>query len=304
MAKIVRVTWTDPSPTTNVDHLEIWRSVNGGASAQVGTDLALGVQTYDDDNGGTGFADSDVLDYSVRAYNSTGQYAEVTGQITISGAATPVLFSETFDGTTLDTTTNWTLVNPDPLESTYSQNNVLIQGVNFDGVGISGTNNYYHTSSAVWDPTDGDLCFIVDFQQQVAGEQDATSNYNVRVTDVVSGTNTCTIGFYSAPSGNPNNIRFIAKVNNVTQDAQVIHDFTTSMLTHKMFWNRTANTITYSYWNGASWSQLHQFTGVESTGAAPLFISTATGVFSGGDHTMHYDNIYITDSDVASQYPV
>lgn len=85
MAKIVRVTWTDPSPTTNVDHLEIWRSVNAGAAAQVGTDLALGVQTYDDDNGGSGFADADDLDYSVRAYNATGQYSEVTGNIIISG---------------------------------------------------------------------------------------------------------------------------------------------------------------------------------------------------------------------------
>lgn len=86
MAKIVRVTWTDPNPTTNVDHLEVWRSINSGAAVQVGGDLTLGVETLDDDNGGPGFADNDSLDYSVRAYNSTGQYSELTGNIVISGS--------------------------------------------------------------------------------------------------------------------------------------------------------------------------------------------------------------------------
>lgn len=107
MAKIVRVTWTDPSPTTNVNHLEIWRSTNSGAAAQVGTDLALGVETYDDDNGGSGFNDADDLDYSVRAYNSTGQYSEVTGNIVISSAAGfPDITSYSYASDSYDYATN------------------------------------------------------------------------------------------------------------------------------------------------------------------------------------------------------
>lgn len=91
MAKIVRVAWTDPSPTTNVDHIEVWRSINAGAFAQVGADIALGVETLDDDNGGPGFNDSDDLDYSIRVYNSAGQYVETTANIVITGGVTYAL---------------------------------------------------------------------------------------------------------------------------------------------------------------------------------------------------------------------
>jgi hypothetical protein len=81
MAQIVTLSWVDPSPTTNVDHIEIWRSISGGALAQIGTDLALGVQTLVDNNGGAGFADAIVIDYEGRIYNSLGGEIENTDYI-------------------------------------------------------------------------------------------------------------------------------------------------------------------------------------------------------------------------------
>ena len=86
MAKKVTVTWTDPSPTTNVDHLEIWRKTGvGGTYAQIGSDISLAAaNTYEDTNGGAGLTDSTTYYYQVRAYAADGTtYEEVEGNITI-----------------------------------------------------------------------------------------------------------------------------------------------------------------------------------------------------------------------------
>ena len=87
MAKQVTVGWVDPVDTTNADHIEVWRKTGvGGTYAQIGTDLALGVQTYVDQNGGSGLADSTDYYYDVRVYNSSGEYVSTLNNIVISGA--------------------------------------------------------------------------------------------------------------------------------------------------------------------------------------------------------------------------
>lgn len=89
MAKKVTVTWTDPSPTTNVDHLEIWRKTGvGGTYAQIGADISLAAaNSYEDTNGGSGLTDATTYYYQVRAYNSTGDYSNIEASITISAAS-------------------------------------------------------------------------------------------------------------------------------------------------------------------------------------------------------------------------
>lgn len=117
MAQIVTLTWVDPTPTTNVDHIEIWRSVSGGALAQLGADLALGVQTLVDDNGGSGYADGIVIDYEGRIYNNLGGEVEGTDyivtdlQVTIVDAPSvtpPTLLADAGGETNPDTEINLT----------------------------------------------------------------------------------------------------------------------------------------------------------------------------------------------------
>lgn len=110
MAKQVTVTWTDPNPTTNLDHLEVWRKTgSGGTYAQVGADVATGVESLVDNNGGSGLADGQEYFYQVRAYNASGGYSYVESNITISssqfalvlgandGVKIPVAVSNTMD---------------------------------------------------------------------------------------------------------------------------------------------------------------------------------------------------------------
>ena len=85
MAKNVNVTWTDPTPITYVDHLEIWRKLGvGGTYAQIGTDINLGVEVYLDTNGGGGLDYGATYFYSVRAYNAVNAYSEIESSIEIS----------------------------------------------------------------------------------------------------------------------------------------------------------------------------------------------------------------------------
>lgn len=95
MAKKVTVAWSDPVDTTNADHVEVWRKTgSGGTYAQIGTDLALGVETYEDTNGGSGLTDSTQYYYDVRVYNSTGSYVSTEANITISAGGTGELFPQ------------------------------------------------------------------------------------------------------------------------------------------------------------------------------------------------------------------
>ena len=125
MAKTVKIDWVDSSPTTNVDHIEIWRSVSDGAFAPLtgATAITLGTQTFTDDNAGAGFADGIDLDYEVRSYNNLGgdvlgvDYNMVTGNIVISGSA---LLQDDFTGATINTS-KWLVTNPDPTDIEISQ---------------------------------------------------------------------------------------------------------------------------------------------------------------------------------------
>lgn len=80
MAKNVTATWTDPSPTTYVDKLELWRKLDGDTSSRI-SGVALGVETFDDD---TGVTDNQKYFYEIRAYNTNGNYSSIETDITIS----------------------------------------------------------------------------------------------------------------------------------------------------------------------------------------------------------------------------
>jgi len=73
MPKKVTLTWTQPA-ATNFHHYEVWRNIDAGAYAQVGSDIsAIATEEYVDDNGGAGLADN-TYHYQVRTYNSAGDY--------------------------------------------------------------------------------------------------------------------------------------------------------------------------------------------------------------------------------------
>ena len=70
--------------------------------------------------------------FNVNVFNVEG-YIDV-------GTST-VLFKDTFDGLTIDTTTNWTLTNPFPAGAIYSQNNELILQADGSGSAVLGEDN-------------------------------------------------------------------------------------------------------------------------------------------------------------------
>lgn len=82
MAKKVTLDWTDPSPTTYVNQLEIWRKLDGGTYAHIGG-AQLGDETYDDESG---VVELSKYYYEVRAYNIDRNYSVVENNITISSS--------------------------------------------------------------------------------------------------------------------------------------------------------------------------------------------------------------------------
>ena len=74
MNKKTVITWIDPSPTTNVVNIQVWRKVNsGGTYSKISGNISLGVQTFDDVN----IVDGTNYYYEVRAYNSINEYLAI-----------------------------------------------------------------------------------------------------------------------------------------------------------------------------------------------------------------------------------
>jgi len=68
------ITWIDSSPTTYLNHIEIWRKTGiVGTYAKVSSNLSIGTQTFYDVN----ISDGSEYYYQVRAYNSVGQYSSI-----------------------------------------------------------------------------------------------------------------------------------------------------------------------------------------------------------------------------------
>jgi hypothetical protein len=83
MAKLIRGTWVNPSPMTNVAYQQIWRSISGGPFFSIGAQIPNGSpSSFVDENGGPGFGPGLTLIYEVRAYAADGvTYATDSEQI-------------------------------------------------------------------------------------------------------------------------------------------------------------------------------------------------------------------------------
>ena len=83
MAKLIKGTWVNPAPMTNVAYQQIYRSTNAGPFVAVGSQVQNGApSSFEDENGGPGFDSGITLVYEVRAYASdNATYSSVSKQI-------------------------------------------------------------------------------------------------------------------------------------------------------------------------------------------------------------------------------
>lgn len=292
MGKKATATWTDPNPTTNVDHIEIWRKTGvGGTYAKISGNIALGVQTYEDTNGGSGLTDAQEYFYQIRAYNGTGQYSFVEGSVVISDS---VLFEDDFAGSTIDTTVNWDLTNADTGRVTYSQNDELI--INYLASGGAASYTEHLLSKSQFD-IDSTLVLKFDLNTKASSNEGSWSIAFVKNNPTTNDDDR--IGFSRGAVGT-NEVKVSVKEGGTLQHSAT-HTITGLANTYHSFKVEiTGGNAVFYHWNGSAWAQLSSFA-ESSTGNWYVAIATVANGFSSGQ--IKVDNLVVTNSSFTGQNP-
>lgn len=86
MAKKIVITFNNPANEANLDHLELWKSVDGGTIyTQLGSDIPLvtGAADYVIEDT-VGIVDGTTLFYSARSYNATNEFSEIIDSVLVT----------------------------------------------------------------------------------------------------------------------------------------------------------------------------------------------------------------------------
>jgi hypothetical protein len=230
-----------------------------------------------------------------------GEYNTVESNIVTVNLGTPAneLFSEPFTGTVIDTTTTWDLVNTGFPDVTFSQNDSLIVTSDFNGTGQSGANNYLKTkSSAIWESSDGNMCMVLNIQTTL---QNPSSNWSIKLG---SDDGNQTFGVYSSnyQTAETNELRFVGKSGGVsTLDSTVMFNATTEAKTIKVFWNRTSNNVTFSYWYDGNWIEVASASNL-SVGSQSMGITVTSSCYSPTQAETVIKNLKVFDDDIYNEF--
>ena len=287
MAKQVTVGWVDPVDTTNADHIEVWRKTGvGGTYAQIGGDIALGVQTYVDQNGGSGLSDSTDYYYDVRVYDTSDGYVSTVDNIVISGGSI-IIYEQTFDGTSI------------PSGSTVTNPNSATMPITFDNqFQVAMANEAGTAFTNFWI---GDTAYDMDVVKSVAFDIVRTDQSNQILLGLIDDNTLATSNNIVSiqPSSNSNNVVCNSKVEGVGGGA--VGSTTVDISTVKTFKiSLDSGNVYFEFWNGSAWVNLRTVAHVHTANYYPFI--TAWNV-TGASGTVFVDNFVITNALYSTQRP-
>lgn len=205
-----------------------------------------------------------------------------------------ILFQDDFTGTTIDPA-KWDLTNPNSSNVTFTQNGNLT--IASDGTNSLSAGANFLLSDDVWD-----LSTTKAFSFDLASNnQDCYGGWVVGLSNGVDNY----IVIYNGSSASGNNIRMIAaeSASIFINTADIALPISAST-TFKVLVTATETSI--SYWNGSVWVSIVSASHTWSANDLKIRLAQGNNVNDTAPNlnTNVYDNVYITDGDFSTRYPV
>lgn len=205
-----------------------------------------------------------------------------------------ILFEDDFTGTTIDPA-KWDLTNPNSSNVTFTQNGNLT--IASDGTNSLSAGANFLLSDDVWD-----LSTTKAFSFDLASNnQDCYGGWVVGLSNGVDNY----IVIYNGSSASGNNIRMIAaeSASIFINTADIALPISAST-TFKVLVTATETSI--SYWNGSVWVSIVSASHTWSANDLKIRLAQGNNVNDTAPNlnTNVYDNVYITDGDFLTRYPV